>query len=262
MKYLCPWLWSLLALIPVPCTAGDAQIPSRISAPSGGDNSPIWVSADEATSSDGRFRSELFNRMDQLSVGQLVEAERKAREASGLAKKTSRGGCHSWLTFPGSPDVDPLTLSGLLDYSQLAFIGTVEDQQQGFYHGHPNSLMQIKVERVLKAPPGYEGIPSVLATYPQVEMKVGHELICMRADRYPARPITGKGIMIFARNIPDWDPLIIAANTDGILFEDAAGMVVLPSRFGNVIDPPTWDSVVEQALGLVESPGGGGGPGR
>ncbi len=253
MKPPCLWV-SVALLLLTPCAAG-AQIPDRIPAPGGAQNDPIWVSAAQATTPDGRFKSELFNPLEAQNVERLIQAEKKAREAAGISETATPAGCKSWLIFPENPDVDPLTLEGLLDHSRLAFIGTVEDQQLGFYHSHPNSLLQIKVQRVLKAPPGYEAISTVLATYPQVEMKVGDEMVCVRADRYKARPITGKGIMILARNIPDWDPLIVAANTDGILFEDGEGNAVLPSRFSKLADALTWTALVHKALDLADAPG-------
>ena len=258
MKHPCLWLTVGLLLLLIPCTAG-AQIPDRILAPGGAENDPIWVSAAQATTPDGRFESELFNPLEAQNVERLIQAEKKSREAAGISETATSAGCHSWLIFPENPDVYPLSLEGLLDHSRLAFIGTVEDQQQGFYHSHPNSLLQIKVQRVLKAPPGYEASDSVLATYPQVEMKVGDEMVCMRADRYPARPVTGKGIMILAWNIPDWDPLVVAANTDGIFFEDGEGNAVLPSRFETAKTPATWASLVDQVVGLAEADGGGAG---
>ena len=259
MKHSCRWLYICFLLLLIPCTAGNAEIPSRIPAPADHGKSPIWVSAHEASTPDGRFKSELFNPRDELDVHQWLEEAQKARTAAGLSEKQSTAGCQSWIVFPETSGGEPATLEELLHHARLAFVGTVEDQQQGFYHGHPNSLLQIRVDHVLKAPKGYEDVTSLFATYPQVEMRVGKEMICIRADRYPARPLTGKGILIFAANIPDWDPLVVAPKSGGILFEDKDGNVALPKSFGEVLDPPAWSSVVERALSLTQAAPGGGG---
>jgi hypothetical protein len=252
MKRPCLWLSICLLLLLTLSGAGNAEIPNQIPAAEQG-KSPIWVSAQDATTPDGRFKSELFNPVDELGVHQYLEAAKKARTTAGLSEKQSTAGCQSWIVFPESTGGEAPTLEGLLRDSTLAFLGTVEDQQQGFYHGHPNSLLQIRVEKILKAPEGYGDLSSVFATYPQVAMRVGREMICMRADRYPARPLTGKGILIFTSNIPDKEPLVVAPESDGIFFEDEQGNVVLPKRFGEVLDPPAWSSVVKQAESLTDT---------
>jgi hypothetical protein len=258
MKHLFRWAFAGLLLLLVPTGAGNAEVPSWIPAPKERGPSPIWVSAEEATTPDGRLRSELFNPIEEMNLKRHLESQRKARAASSVATKEKGERCHSWIFIPPHPVVEDLTLESLLAYSQLAFVGIVEDQKEGFYHGHPNSLLEIRVQEILKAPAGYEGITSLFATYPHVEMKVGEELVCMRSDRYPARPITGKGILILAANIPDWDPLVVAPNTEVIFFEDDEGNAVLPGRFGDVLDPPAWSSVVQRALDTAKGPPEGG----
>lgn len=247
MNDLSRWMLTCLLLL-VPAAAALAEVPSWIQAPAERGASPIWMSAEEATTAEGELRSELFSSLDEMNVRRHLESQREARNQAGLVEKTGADTCQSWIFIPPSPVVAEPTLEALLDHAKLAFVGTVEDQKQGFYHGHPNSLLEIRVETVLKAPEGYEDITSVYATYPHVEMKIGGEMVCMRSDRYPARPLTGKGIMVFAANIPDWDPLIVAPNTEVVLFEDESGNAVLPERFGKVLDPPSWTSLVRNAV--------------
>ena len=237
-----------LLLLLVPVGAGSAEVPNWIPAPADRGPSPIWMSAEEATTATGEPRSELFSRLDERNLRRHLESQRDARREAGLVEKASADACHSWIFIPPSPVLAELTLEALLDNAELALIGTVEDQAQGFYHGHPNSLLAVRVTRVLKAPEGYEEISSVYATFPHVEMKVGDEMVCMRSERYPEHPLTGRGIMVFTANIPDWDPLVLAPNTEEVLFENQAGRAVLPTRGGNILDSPSWSSLVRHVL--------------
>lgn len=258
MKHLLYGACGCLLLLSTATAGMSAEVPDWIPAAPDAGPSPIWMSVQNATDSRGEIRSELFDPVAKMNLERQVEQARKAKGEAGLRQKANGERCHSWIFVPPSPVVDELTLENLLDHARLAFIGTVEDQDQGFYHGHPNSLLEIRVDKVLKAPEGQEEITSVLATFPHVEMEIGGEMVCMRSDRYPERPITGKRIMIFAANIPDTDPLVVAPNTEVVLFEDEAGKAVLPGRFGNVIDPPSWSSLVERTLELTgNTPRGG-----
>ena len=97
-------------------------------------------------------------------------------------------------------------------------------------------------------------LASIFTTFPDVAMSVGGEMLCVRSDRYPERPIVGKGIMIFTSNIPDKDPLVAAPDTDEVLFETKDGNTSLPGPLGQVVNSPPWASLVQQVIDLSTVP--------
>jgi hypothetical protein len=256
-------LWAFVAFLLVVVTAtAMAEVPDWIPAPPEAGPTPIWATPEQVTTAKGELRSELFRPYQAKNIKKHLEMARAAREAAGLAGKQGGDVCQSWIFVPPSPVTEELSLESLLSHAELAFVGTVVDRKEGFYHGHPNSLLEIRVEKVLKAPSGRGEITSIFATFPHVEMRVGSEMLCMRSDRYPERPSIGKGIMVFTANIPDSDPLVVAPNTEEVLFETEDGSTSLPARLGDVLNPPSWASLVQRVEELSEVPAEGGGPER
>lgn len=255
--------WAFVALLLVAATGtAMAEVPDWIPAPPEAGPTPIWATPDQVTTAKGELRSELFQSYQAKNIERHLEMARAAREAAGLAGKQGGDACQSWIFVPPSPVIEEVSLEGLLSHAHLAFLGTVVDRKEGFYHGYPNSLLEIRVEKVLKAPAGQGEITSIFATFPHVEMRVGSEMLCMRSDRYPERPSPGKGIMVFTTNIPDRNPLVVAPNTEEVLFETEDGGTSLPARLGNVLNPPSWASVVQRVEELSEVPAEGGGAER
>lgn len=255
MSHVKWWTFVTSLLLLIPTAAVSSEVPEWIGPPTDRAPTPIWATARAMTTPAGELRNELLIPYQAKRIQRHLDEERKARAAAGLANEEAANQCHNWIYVPPNPEVEEPTLEGLMAHARLAFVGTVLDRQEGFYHGHPNSLLEIRVDKVLKAPEGQEEITSVLATFPHVEMRVGNEMICMRSDRYPERPLTGKGIMVFTVNIPDTDPLIVAPNTETVLFETESGATSLPARLGDVLDPPAWSSIVEEAIDLAGSTG-------
>lgn len=238
---------ALVAFLLVAATGtAMAEVPAWIPAPPQAGPTPIWATPDQVTTAKGELRSELFQPFQTKNIKKHLEMARAAREATGLAGKQGGEACQSWIFVPPSPVIEDMSLKGLLSHAHLAFVGTVVDRKEGFYHGYPNSLLEIRVEKVLKAPAGQGEITSIFATFPHVEMRVGIEMLCMRSDRYPEQPTPGKGIMVFTTNIPDRNPLVVAPNTEEILFETEDGGTSLPTRLGNVPNPPSWASLVQR----------------
>lgn len=235
----------LLLLLAPPALA---EVPERIPDPAGHDKPAIWLSSGEAVDAGGEIRADQLEPLAKANLERRLARERKARADAGALEKTGSETCHSYTLVPAHPVVPQLTFESLLDYARLAFVGVVEDRDQGFYHGHPNSLLEIRVEKVLKAPPDLQGVTRLYATFPHVEMKVGSEMVCVRSERYPQEPIPGKRIMIFTDNIPDRDPLIVAPNTEGIFFEGMEDSALLPKRFHETMDSSSWEALVERAI--------------
>lgn len=235
----------LLLLVTAPALA---EVPERIPDPTGDDKPAIWLCPGEAMDARGEVRADQFEPLAKANLERHLAREREARARAATAEKAAVDACHSYSLVPSHPVAPELTVETLLDQAELAFIGTVEDRAQGFYHGHPNSLVEIRIEKVLKAPPNFQGIDRLYSTFPHVEMKVGSEMLCIRSQRYPQEPVLGKQIMIFTDNIPDREPLIVAPVSETIFLESPEGHAWVPERFKDEIKSASWDELVDRAV--------------
>lgn len=235
----------LLLLITTPALA---EIPERIPDPAGDQKPAIWLSPSEAVDATGEVRADQFEPLARANLERHLAREQKARASAGAEEKAAADTCHSYSLVPSHPVAPELTFETLLDQAQLAFIGTVEDSAQGFYHGHPNSLLEIRIEKVLKAPRNLQGISRLYSTFPHVKMKVGGEMLCIRSERYPQEPVPGKRIMIFTDNIPDREPLIVAPVSETIFLETPEGQAWVPERFETETEPASWHELVDRAV--------------
>lgn len=236
------------AVLVLTATTIAAEVPDRIPDPAGAEDRPIWMSHSEAVDAEGMLRGDQFEPIHRGIIEDRVEDSRKARACTGAAEETDAESCQSYTYVPPHPVALDLTFETLLDHAELALVGTVEDRKQGFYRGYANSLLEVRVEKVLKAPPDLQGIGRLYTTFPHVEMKVSGEMLCMRSDRYPQAPIPGKRIMIFTNNIPDREPLIAAPSSEVIFFEDAEGEVSLPEQFDEPMPSYDWNVLVDRAI--------------
>lgn len=237
------------------------EIPGRGTSTAPG--TPIWIAAERAVEG-GALRPDLFDSRTRRDLDWAM-AEKAPDRSIPLAspEQGTRGDlqaddalCTTWVRSTNDWVVSDFSYETLSDHAQLALIGVVRSEREGFLFGHNATLLEVEVEKVLKAPPSDEAIESVYISYPSSSIAIGDQMLCSRSVRYPARPQVGGHLMVFAATIPEWDPIIINPSDDELFFEGANGEVSFPAHvgMGEVTNPPKWQEFVgEKGKNLRQS---------
>lgn len=227
------------------------EIPGRGTSTAPG--TPIWIAAERAVEGgalrpdlfDPRVRRDLEWAMADRAPNRSVTLESSEHgTANGLRADDAL--CTSWARSPNDWAVADFSYETLIDHAQLALIGVVRSEREGFLFGYGTTLFEVEVEEVLEAPPSGEAIEAVYVSYPSSSIAVGDQMLCSRSVRYPARPQVGRHLLVFAATIPEWDPIIINPSDDELFFEGAKGEVSFPAHLGlgDVTNPPMWHEFV------------------
>lgn len=247
----------ILALLLVAVLPALAEVPDRIESPTASQGAPIWVSADVAVA-NGKIRWELFDSVQEMLLRPALEQARAATRSAGkevAASVSGDTGCTAWNVSVGEPILDDYSLPNLYDHVDLAFTARVTDERQGFWYGQGATLYELAVDHVLKEPAAAPDLDRVYLVHSYAAIKVGHDTICERDQRYPARASAGRRILVFTSTIVSRQPTVVTAADDGLLYELSDGSLSLPARFGEIIDAPTWESVVGDVIALAEDKG-------
>ncbi len=239
-----------LVLLLVTTVPAAGEVPARIKSPKATQSAPMWVSVDEAIA-NGQVRWELFDQFQQMLLRPALESARRTTERAQKAPSTAgadQTGCVQWSMTNRGPSLGDYSLKTLYHDAGLVFTGMVTDERQGFYNGQGATLYEIAVDRVLKQPLAVPGLRRVYLVHSYATIRVGEDLICERDLRYPARPAPGRPILVLTSTIIGDNPVLIDAADDGLIYELADGKLSLPARFGVIIDPPTWESIVEDII--------------
>jgi hypothetical protein len=227
-----------------------------VPSPEGGP--PIWVAASEAVSPEGDLETEMFSNAMMDSLAYEIDTARRVRETRGQetsgARRDSRDECQVFTSSASHIDIPSYTFPSLRERAEIVVTGRVVEGRTGFYHGRPTTVYELAIDRVLKAPDPKELQEGpVYFTFGRAEIAAEGEMLCVRNDHYPNRPVTGGRVLIFAATIPDRDPLFIAAHQDEIFFETESGEVSFPELGENAVKAPTWE-MIETKLDAMTPP--------
>lgn len=215
---------------------------------------PVWVEAGRAVVQGG-LQTDMFSSM---ALSHLRWAMRPAKKQAGPAPPRPKGApshppeanealCETWISTPNEWAVSDFSLEALLEHSELAFLGTVVDVQEGFLYGFEALLFAVSVGEVLQSQrPGGEVEPgsTIYVSYPYASIRIGDQMLCRRGPRYPERPAVGRRILVFAGEVLDREPWVVKPADDELFFESGEGTVVFPAHVGEFLDPPQWDDFV------------------
>lgn len=202
-------------------------------------DTPRWV-AESVAVGPGGLNHEYFETTDVEQLEASVAAARNAAERSGTDPGDD---CAVWSTFTyDRVDGEPRnSLGALVRDAKNITAGRVIGSDQGFYLGHPGTLLEIEVTRVHGSSAGARAPQKYLVFYQYAQIAVDDTLLCSRPERGDPPPEVGARVLIFESGTFPADPtsgsqdaLLPLPNHEEFLFE-SEGMVSIP---GNLSDLP------------------------
>lgn len=248
---LCRAFFTVLFLL---AASGVAKVPAWIADPAGGP--PIWLSAAEARRVDGSLRWELFPPSMQEDLKARLEVVEHLRVQRGPLESAPERTCQTYRVGTSGLVLPDISLESFFDYAELAAVGRVRGTAQGFYRGQVSALVEVEVEQVLKRPPSMASFSRLYFRFSQAEVAAAGEMLCVRNEHFPDRPVIGRRVLLFADGVADREPLIVSPHASAVILEREDGTISLGWERGTFSgEKPDWSLVERQLakLGFNES---------
>ncbi|HEX7154660.1 MAG TPA: hypothetical protein VF618_24455 [Thermoanaerobaculia bacterium] len=192
---------------------------------------PLWVAARHAADAEGRLRGVLFRkgtpeRLRSLPAGSClgevpVEIHRPDR-----------------------------TLGELTRSSVSIFNGTVEEVAAGFFADTAGSLLNVRIDAIVKGSPQYDTSGgTIYVYYPSASFVVGRQSFCAIPATHRARPVAGDRVLVFALDAPadTRGRIVYPQASRHLIFQTAGGELLLPNHLqANLAGFATIDGIVQR----------------
>ena len=203
---------------------------------------PLFVSADRALNSEGRFDEELFS-----------EASRLTLERDVLNRDFSSCGKGFRILGHFDPQDSWTGLPSILADSDYVVVGRVSGIEKGFWFSFPGTVFRITPERWLKSRDRWL---EKFLFIPSVDMKLGEKRVCMDDARFPELPESDWQVVVSYKDSP-------GNRNSPLFFVDPAQIIVI-SESGRVSLPkfladrePEWNQksggdIVEEISRIID----------
>ncbi len=236
----------LFAVLFAGASGSAAKVPTWIADPAGGP--PIWLSAEEARQVDGSLRWELFSPSMQEDLKARLEVVKHLRTEREPTETQSQSTCQTYRSSTSGLALPEISLSAFLDYAELAVIGRVRSVARGFYRGQVASLVELEIDRILKRPESVAPFTKFLFRFGHAEVAAAGEMLCVRNEHFPDRPVLGRRVLLFADGVADREPLIVSPHASALILEREDGTISLGWERGTFAgEQPDW-ALIERQL--------------
>lgn len=190
---------------------------------------PIWVS-EAAFTADGEMHWELMEPNAEVEIRDHL-AKIETWEAASPEKSAEKCQLSTGLTF--APAWVRRDLATLVANAETIHSGLVMDSKQGFYAGGAGTLLEIRIDTVLKNTRASPLPERVLLFYRIAQIKLGRHYFCAAARFDLKKPPVGKRVVWLEFHWPPGDDEIRFPTPSMVLFEDEESrLVVAPSAEG------------------------------
>lgn len=243
------------AVVAAPPEILPAMDPSR--------DAPRWVAESVATGPSGLNR----DYFEIAEVEQLEARLAQAREVAARSGTDPGEACAVWSTstYDRINGGTRRSLGALVHSAKRIAAGRVVGLEQGFYLGHPGTLLQIEVTRAHGAGAGAPPPQTYLVFYQYAQVDVGGTLLCSRPERGDPPPGVGARVLIFESGTFPADAasgsrvaLLPFPSDEELLFE-TRGKVRVPGNLSDLPKELSFEALESMVAELTEenAPDGG-----
>lgn len=244
----------LAVALVMPTAAPTAAEPPRILEPrvERHQGPPLWISASAVAHVEKIVDLDLI---DDPMLRRSVEKQDRALRVSGSLHGMSRTGekpaivdiplsdCGSMLDVVDhrGGEAPSSSVADLLIHSQGIFRGSIKSIERGFSSGVPASLLEIRIEEVIKGDvPGEQ----VYLEYLVAHFRIGPYTFCNANRAY--EPGLGDQVLLFDYMGP--------ADRDGVLYSPRFEQIFFQTRSGTLVIPPKLksDGILDSVQSLDE----------
>lgn len=244
-----PIRYALLAALPVlgmaaSLTSGPStqdSIPEVFYSSVADRQAPIWISADHARTSANQIQWKLFAPDERESLRHKLAAQERLKATEpirGLSALQISGrepvGDDNCVTYEQaflhlSGQIERPGLEGLLKSARGVYSASIEGFSQGFLLGSPASVLELRVNEVLKSEGGPVPVQELFAVYPFARFAIGQDVFCSGVPGKIPQPKIGQQVIVFVTSEPlDRQKTLVWADPEYFIAEEEGGAVSLP----------------------------------
>jgi hypothetical protein len=218
-----------------------------------GDQRPLWVAAAVALTDAGLLRDDLFGESVTLARRVARENTRLKRDALSVQSANPSATveskpCYSFVGQPASESFrSDKSYADLIDNSIVIFSGRATAISEGFYSGHPGSLVRLEGKYIRGSAHG-----PTFFFYPLARIETAEGTICTQPLGRYTPPGIGDRFLIFAMTKPlitEAGDIIFALTGRQVVHGPVAGAPIGPKTvLGQLAGRPTFDSAEQLVI--------------
>lgn len=200
---------------------------------------PLWVSARAAMDKKTILKQGLLGEgtfLDELIEEQRGEIEREGGRSKSLEtelklRTLDQGNCTARILLSDHlNDQSPAqSFRDLLEHSKHILEGTVVASEVGFYRGAPASLLNVKVDRWLRASDEYKEITHLYVYHSAAHFMIGPYEFCGHSPGL--EPRAGDKIMVFDfAGLAEGKQNLLTPGDDKVFAQTSSGRLLLPMQ--------------------------------
>lgn len=203
-------------------------VPDRVASRFAPEDPPLWLSARAAARLNGEIDWSQFRSWSRDSLQKWLESE-------SYRKQGCLGPYEVYVTLGDRPRIE--SFPELVVDSKAIYDGRVARAAGGFFSGRPGTLVQVSIERVLKAGEDFNVEKHVYVFLPQGNFRVGRYSFCIQHSSYPDVPARGARILVL--------PSLPPEDAERKIFYPYLGEVFVETSDGGLGVPAIWKNEVQ-----------------
>ena len=202
---------------------------------------PIWISADQARTSENQIEWRLFAPEERESLRHKVAAQENVKATERIKNLSALQvagrepvGDENCITYEQafhhlSGPVEGLGLEGLLRSAKGIYSASIGGFSQGFFLGSPASVLELRVNEVLKPADGMAPVHELFAVYPFARFAIGQGVFCSGVPGQIPQPKIGQQVIVFVTSERlDRQQSLVWVDPEYLIAEGEDGAVSLP----------------------------------
>jgi hypothetical protein len=233
-----------LLLFVIPCVAGgDRGAAPRFQSLNPHRSAPLWISAEDALTADGRSRAGVIAPAEENSLLRAL-----AHDESKTNPQAAECGVTLGSTLDFAPGMEiPQSWDDVRKRARggVVISGVVVESRIGLYAGAPATLLRIDPARSNRALP-YDAY----LLYPQGSMVINGVRVCTSDPGFAEIPVLGDRVLFVANQALDVSGTLFGPPAELIFYERAARFVPSPAAKSRALVP--FKAFDELARALLE----------
>ena len=225
-----------------PSSVGPDQL-TRDGAPG-----PFFISARQATDTDGNVRWSVFDEGTRTVLRGRVDAERPRTVNASGASATGSSPCAVAAISPSHLPAPARSLNDLITNAGAIYRGVVTDLTPGFELVRPVTLVGIDIGKLLRAGPGFPRSGRILVIHPYADFMIGSTRFCNAASEASA-PHIGDHVILFAYVAPTDTSHSFLLTTSEQLFSERDHKLMVPQYLHDPTISATTLEELEREIG-------------
>jgi hypothetical protein len=207
-----------------------------------GASGPFFISARNATDTDGNVRWSAFDQGTSMYLRSRLDAERSRKSSAGAASTAGSGPCAEAIISSSHLSAPTRSLDDLVTNARAIYRGVVSSLTPGFETSRPVTVVGIDIASAVRTSAGFPATGRVLIIHPYADFKIGDARFCNAASEDSA-PQIGDHVILFA-----YEPALDTSQTFLVttpeqLFIERDNKLIVPQYLK---DPSITASTLEQ----------------